>query len=316
MGTVLVAAAVYNLAWGAWVVLDPGALFRLTGLPAPLYPQLWQCVGMIVAVYGVGYAVAATAPLRHWPIVLVGLLGKLLGPIGFAAAVAAGELPSSWAWTIVTNDLVWWVPFALILVAARRAARGDQASAPGRPAVLLALRTARCQNGESLLSLSRRRPRLVVCLRHLGCTFCRESLADLSRLRPEIEATGAGIVLVHPGSDDFAADLFETYGLGDLPRFADPDRLLYRSLGLERGTLLQVLGPRVVWRAVSATLRGHRPGRKDGDVWQMPGVFLIDDGRLVRTFRHRDVAERPDYRAIAASLQDDAGGRATAASSR
>ena len=33
--------------------------------------------------------------------------------------------------------------------------------------------------GESLLELSQSSPRLVVFLRHAGCIFCRESLADL-----------------------------------------------------------------------------------------------------------------------------------------
>ena len=304
MGGVLVAAAVYNLAWGAWVVLAPEAIFRLTGLAPPAYPQIWQCVGMIVGVYGVGYAIAATAPLRHWPIVLVGLLGKVLGPLGFVAAALGGELPWSWGWTIVANDLVWWVPFGLILLAARRGAASRRAvEEKRRPEVSLALRMARCQTGESLLSLSRRQPRLVVCLRHLGCTFCRESLADLARLRLEIEEAGVGIALVHPSTDESAAELFERYGLADLPRFADPARVLYRALGLARASLGQALGPRVVWRAAIATLRGHRLGRKSGDVWQMPGVFLVEDGEVVAEFRHDDVADRPDYRAIASRLQ-------------
>ena len=303
MRLALAAAAVYNVLWGGWVILDPGAIFRLSGLAPPAYPQIWQCVGMIVGVYGVGYAIAATAPLHHWPIVLVGLLGKIFGPIGFAGAVLRGELPWSWGWTIVFNDLVWWAPFGLILLAAGRVATSRGADAEGgQPSVELALRLARCQTGESLLSLSRRRPRLVVCLRHLGCTFCRESLADLARLRPEIERSGTGIVLVHPGTDDRAGELFATYDLDDLPRFADPDRVLYRSLGLSRGSLLQLAGPRVVWRALVATLRGHRAGRTGGDVRQMPGVFLVDHGRLVEAFRHRDVAERPDYGEIAAAL--------------
>jgi hypothetical protein len=192
MRAVLAVAAVYNLAWGSWVLIDPGALFRLTDIPQPTYVQIWQLVGMIVAVFGVGYAVAATAPLRHWPIVLVGLLGKLFGALGFLAAALGGKLPWAWAWTIFTNDVVWWIPFALILAAARRAVVDSRTSSDhSRPAVSLAFRMARCQNGESLLSLSRRRPQLVVCLRHLGCTFCRESLADLARLRSEIESTGA-----------------------------------------------------------------------------------------------------------------------------
>ena len=70
---------------------------------------------MIVGVYGVGYAVAARDPLRHWPIVLVGLLGKVFGPIGFLQAALAGDLPWSFGWVLVGNDLVWWLPFAAIL---------------------------------------------------------------------------------------------------------------------------------------------------------------------------------------------------------
>ena len=65
----LVAAAVYNLAWGTFVVLFPLAVFDWTGLPRPIYPSIWQCVGMIVGVYGIGYAIAATDPLHHWPMI-------------------------------------------------------------------------------------------------------------------------------------------------------------------------------------------------------------------------------------------------------
>ncbi len=117
---VLLAAAAYNLAWGAGVILFPNMMFQFAGMDLPRYPEIWQCVGMIVGVYGVGYALAARDPARHWPLVLVGLLGKILGPIGFVHAAWKGTLPWSLGWTIVTNDLVWWWPFAAILLAARR----------------------------------------------------------------------------------------------------------------------------------------------------------------------------------------------------
>ena len=55
---VLVAAAVYNVAFGAWAVLWPSSAFELAGLEPPNYPELWQCIGMIVGVYGIGYAIA------------------------------------------------------------------------------------------------------------------------------------------------------------------------------------------------------------------------------------------------------------------
>ena len=121
MKTVLRLAGIYNLAWGALVIAMPLQFFRWAGMEDPLYPQIWQCVGMIVGVYGIGYWFAGNAPLRHWPIVLVGFLGKIFGPIGFLKAALSNELPWAWGATIVTNDLIWWVPFALILLAARRA---------------------------------------------------------------------------------------------------------------------------------------------------------------------------------------------------
>jgi ligand-binding SRPBCC domain-containing protein len=109
------AAGVYNLLWGTAIIAFPHLLFDLCGIPRLNYPEIWQCVGMIVGVYGVGYWVAANDPRRHWPIVLVGFLGKLFGPVGFAVAVARGVFPPAFGLTILTNDLIWWVPFALIL---------------------------------------------------------------------------------------------------------------------------------------------------------------------------------------------------------
>ena len=84
-------------------------------LPPQPTPQLWQCIGMIVRVYGVGYALAAGDPIRLWQHVLVGLLGKILGPLGFLDAALHGRLPWSAGWTIVTNDLIWWLPFGGII---------------------------------------------------------------------------------------------------------------------------------------------------------------------------------------------------------
>lgn len=128
-GPMLKIAAVYNILWGSFIVLFPSLPFQWAGMTVPNYPCLCQCIGMIVGVYGVGYWIAAGNPVRHWPIVLVGLLGKIFGPIGFVWCASRGELPWIAGLTILTNDLAWWVPFGITLLSAwkieRQLSRAD-----------------------------------------------------------------------------------------------------------------------------------------------------------------------------------------------
>ena len=118
MYRVLWLAGLYNLAFGAYVVFAPCSLFNLVGMSPPVPILIWQCLGMVIGVYGIGYICAAYAPMRHWPIVLVGLMGKILGPVGFCVAAYRAELPWRFGWVNVANDLIWWLPFAIILVRA------------------------------------------------------------------------------------------------------------------------------------------------------------------------------------------------------
>ncbi|RYD79488.1 MAG: alkyl hydroperoxide reductase [Verrucomicrobiaceae bacterium] len=130
MSGVLWAAGIYNLLWGAFVVLFPQLPFQWAGMAPINYPEIWQCVGMIVGVYGVGYIIAARDPFRHWPIIFVGLLGKVLGPIGMADAIFRGRLPLEAGWTCVTNDLIWWGPFIVILYRAYMSQRSSRSMKP------------------------------------------------------------------------------------------------------------------------------------------------------------------------------------------
>ena len=116
MKWMLIAAGIYNLCFGLVAIVFPLAVFDLIGMEPPKYIELWQCIGMIVGVYGVGYIIAGFDPVRHWPIVLVGFLGKLFGPIGMAWAVMRGSLPASFGIANVTNDLIWLIPFGCVLL--------------------------------------------------------------------------------------------------------------------------------------------------------------------------------------------------------
>lgn len=297
----LLAAGAYNLVWGSLVIAFPLALFQWLNIPLPVYPELWQCIGMIVGVYGVGYVIAAFDPDRHWPIVLVGFLGKLLGPIGFVHAAMQGHFPWAMGWVNVTNDLIWLVPFALILKGAHDAALG-QKRVTSREIIRMALR-ARTQDGMSLEELTKQWPTLIVFLRHTGCTFCRETLADVAKQRDVLQRQGVRIVFVHMGSEEDSRPIFNRYGLGDISRVSDANQSVYRAFGLNRGGLGSLFGPKVWWRGFQAgILDRHGIGRLAGDGFQMPGVFLLFHGEVIRSYRHQSAADRPDYLQLAAPV--------------
>ena len=153
--------------------------------------------------------------------------------------------------------------------------------------------------GMTLAQLSEKAPVLLVLLRHEGCTFCRNAMSDIARLRPRIEDVGTQIVLGHMGSDvDFAA-FANRYGLADVASISDPDRALYKGMGLRRGRLWQLLGPRVIWEGLKSTLTGHLPGKIKGDPYQLPGAFLLHRGEVIKVHAFRDASDRPDYVSLA-----------------
>lgn len=305
MRYVLNLAGLYNLVWGTVAIALPVSMLNWLGIePDPTAVKFWQCIGMIVGVYGVGYLIAARAPYRHWPMTLVGLLGKLLGPLGFAAAIVGGSLPVSLSWTILTNDIVWWIPFAMILWGAVRHHQAID-SAYETPESDDPMRDLRANTGERLDDLADAKPQLVVFLRHAGCTFCRQALADISAQREQITAAGCGIVLVHLGGDDEKEEqFFQKYGLNDVPRISDPDCRLYRQFGLDLGGFSQLFGLRVWFRGfVAGVLGGHGIGAVRGNSFQMPGIYLYHCKQILGGFRHEIASDRPDYAALARQIE-------------
>ena len=112
---VFVAAGLYNIGWGLYSVYDPQWLFRFSGLPPLNHPAIFACLAMVVGLYGIIYFEVARVPERGWLLALVGLIGKILGPIGLARLIWSGAWPMSTIVLCLTNDLIWWIPFGLYL---------------------------------------------------------------------------------------------------------------------------------------------------------------------------------------------------------
>jgi hypothetical protein len=127
--TVFLAAGAYNILWGLYAVVDPQWFFRLTGLPPSNTPQIFACLGMVLGLYGILYLDVARRPAQGWLVAAVGLTGKILGPLGLAWLIVTGSWPADTVILVVTNDLIWWIPFAWYL----RDAWPDFRSSPARP---------------------------------------------------------------------------------------------------------------------------------------------------------------------------------------
>ena len=154
------------------------------------------------------------------------------------------------------------------------------------------------QTGETLAALAEK-PLFLVFLRHFGCAFCREAVADLAEKRQAIEAGGTSLAFVHLGTEEKARWFFKPYGLLDVPRFSDPDGRLYESFGLVRAELRQYLNAESILRMLGALVRGHFIGFPAGDIERMPGAFRVDQGKIQNAFRHKLVSDRPDYLSLA-----------------
>lgn len=162
------------------------------------------------------------------------------------------------------------------------------------------LQDMRTESGRSLLELADERAVLLVFLRHFGCSFCRQALDDVAKVRGELEKRGAQVVFVHLGTPERAKPFFDYYHLSSVERISDPEGRLYRSpvFLLARVSVLKLFQP-AVWIAwLKGAIFVHGIGLLKEDAFQMPGVFFVRDRRIVNLYRHRTIADRPNYLAL------------------
>lgn len=150
--------------------------------------------------------------------------------------------------------------------------------------------------GLTLRETAAEHPVLLVFLRHFGCVFCREALSDIAKQRSEIESTGTVIVFVHMTDHDIAERYFARYELHNVLHISDPECDFYRAFGLVKGNFNQLFGLHSWIRGFSAgVVAGHGAGPQLGDGFQMPGVFVVQNGEIRESFIHRLSSDRPDY---------------------
>ncbi len=140
--------------------------------------------------------------------------------------------------------------------------------------------------------LWRDRTAVLVLVRHFGCLFCQEQVAELTGQEDEIVARGARLVVIGNGAPTFIAGFRDRVGFDGL-LYTDPTRRVYAALGMTR-RLRSSFNLRTLRQALRAYRSGHRQGAVQGDPWQQGGVAIVSpSGERVFEYRSAFAGDHP-----------------------
>ncbi len=151
--------------------------------------------------------------------------------------------------------------------------------------------------GESLLTISHNQPVLLVFLRHFGCIFCRQALQDIGKKLDDFKNCKTEIIFVHMSEMETANEYFEQFGLGGVKSISDPETKIYRMFGLVKGSFKQLYGLSVWAKGIKAATTDNLSfsTKQIGDSFQMPGMFVIQNGEFTYSYYHQKISDKPDY---------------------
>lgn len=137
---------------------------------------------------------------------------------------------------------------------------------------------------------------LLIFLRHLGCLFSREVVADV-RKAAEADPSYPPVLYVHLGTP---ADGEAFFGQHDpeARTVADGPGNLYRAFGIKRGSVGQLFSPKVIACGLRASRKGHGAGRPIGDPWMLPGMFVVEGDQILWSHEAKHAADHPDFARI------------------
>ena len=290
-------SAIYFLVWSVVVILFPNLLSSVVIGQGNTPIVFWDFMSIITGVLGISLFIAAFNPHKHWLIILMASLFHLAMLAGFIVGYQHGIFSSLYLPFLFFNHIIWLIPNSIVLFSVyRRSLDTDDMLLDAFNSKDYPLELFDTTDGRNIGDMAAESPLLIVFLRHFGCPFCKESLLQLADYRKELEARGMTIVLVYMVNEHIAKEYLSSYGLDDLPQVSDPEEIFYKRCQLRRGSFSQLFGLKVWSRWIELGFKKKLFNTKpEGDVAQMPGIFLLNQGRVVQQFIHQSVADTPDY---------------------
>ena len=117
---------------------------------------------------------------------------------------------------------------------------------------------------------------VLMFVRHFGCLFCKQQVAEIAPFLGRIRAAGAELFVIGQGSVEEAREFRDEHRL-EMRLLTYPTRQAYCALGMRRGAA-SALKPAVVLRGLEAMRQGFRQTRTKGDPLQQGGVLVIAPG--------------------------------------
>ena len=290
-------SALYFMVWGVVVILYPHLLSSVVIGQGYTPLVFWDFMSIVTFILGMVLLIASFDPFKHWLIILLASLFHVAMVAGFLYGYIQKWFSGDYVPFLFFNHIIWLIPnFFVLYNVYRRSFETDDMLIDTFNSDDYPLSLFDTTDGRNIGEMADRGPLLLIFLRHFGCPFCKESLLQLQEYRARLEEKGIAIILVYMVSDKVAHEYLSTYGLDDLGQVSDPEEIFYKSFRLKRGSFIQLFGLKVWVRWISLgwnkKLFSTRP---EGDVAQMPGIFLLNDGRIVKQYIHRSVADTPDY---------------------
>jgi len=297
---VLVAyCALYTGLWGAWMLFQPEGYYAFANMTPEHFPPSSEFWGWFGISGGLFYGLFL---FFHRKLPYMALASAIVSFAGVSVTfymLVAGPLTGKMASIHLSGDIAGTIGFGIaawLEYAVKRDLKVSERYFSSGTLVEGLTTEFKTQKGITLKDLSEKKEVMLVFLRHFGCTFCREALDDLSRERDRVEEAGKEIVLVHMVDDATAKKHVAHYGLINVHRISDPEQKLYKAFDLQRASYRQVFGlPNWIEGFRAGILKGYLVGMQTGDGFQMPGVFILYQGKVKHGFRHQNAADRPDY---------------------
>lgn len=143
-----------------------------------------------------------------------------------------------------------------------------------------------------LTDLWKERKAVVAFARHFGCVLCRKRADYLASKKEQMDAAGAALVLIGPGTVEQAKAFVEqTKFQGEV--YADPDHTSYDALGFVSG-ITTTFTPKAGLKIIQSYMEGYRQdwglSFQENTVsrggWQQGGIIVAGPGKTNISYIH------------------------------